>query len=212
MRAESIHQLLMTMGCFMKKFLALGLALSAAVTPAFAGTTIFTGNTTGGPIFNRPLANGNNAPTALSGVGTTVRYTVTPFTVSVSGNYSFNAVAANPATYDNYLGIHRNSFNPASPLVNAVAYNDDFTGGIGSSGFAALALLAGVSYFAINTGFDTPDFGAYTLTISGPGNIVGGGVAPGVPEPATWAMMIFGFAGIGAALRRRRAGPVAVTA
>lgn len=198
----------------MKKFLALGLALTAAVaTPAFAGTTIFTGNTTGGPIFNRPLANGNNAPTALSGVGTTVRYTVTPFTVSISGNYSFNSVAADPANYDNYLGVHRISFNPASPLVNAIAYNDDFTGGIGTSGFTALALLAGVSYFAINTGFDTTDFGAYALTISGPGNIVGAGGGPaGVPEPATWAMLIFGFAGIGAALRRRRAGPVAVTA
>lgn len=28
---------------------------------------------------------------------------------------------------------------------------------------------------------------------------------PGVPEPATWAMMLVGFAGMGAALRRRRA-------
>ncbi|HEX7947292.1 MAG TPA: PEPxxWA-CTERM sorting domain-containing protein, partial [Phenylobacterium sp.] len=26
----------------------------------------------------------------------------------------------------------------------------------------------------------------------------------GVPEPATWAMMILGFGGIGAVLRRRR--------
>jgi hypothetical protein len=25
----------------------------------------------------------------------------------------------------------------------------------------------------------------------------------GVPEPATWAMMLIGFAGVGAALRRR---------
>jgi len=32
--------------------------------------------------------------------------------------------------------------------------------------------------------------------------------AGGVPEPATWLMMIMGFGGIGAALRRRRAGAV----
>jgi hypothetical protein len=30
------------------------------------------------------------------------------------------------------------------------------------------------------------------------------GVGGGVPEPATWAMMIIGFGGIGAVLRRRR--------
>ena len=29
---------------------------------------------------------------------------------------------------------------------------------------------------------------------------------PGVPEPATWAMMILGFGGVGAVTRRRRAG------
>jgi hypothetical protein len=29
-----------------------------------------------------------------------------------------------------------------------------------------------------------------------------------VPEPATWAMMLLGFAGLGTALRRRRAGPM----
>ena len=30
------------------------------------------------------------------------------------------------------------------------------------------------------------------------------GTAAAVPEPATWAMMLFGFAGIGASMRRRR--------
>ena len=30
-----------------------------------------------------------------------------------------------------------------------------------------------------------------------------------VPEPATWALMIMGFAGVGAALRNRRKGLVA---
>lgn len=33
----------------------------------------------------------------------------------------------------------------------------------------------------------------------------GGGVSAGVPEPASWALMITGFAGIGAMARRRRA-------
>ena len=32
---------------------------------------------------------------------------------------------------------------------------------------------------------------------------IGGAATPAVPEPATWAMLIFGFGVIGAALRRR---------
>jgi hypothetical protein len=38
------------------------------------------------------------------------------------------------------------------------------------------------------------------FTLNGPG---------GVPEPATWALMIVGFGGAGAMLRRRRAALVA---
>ncbi|MEO8811620.1 MAG: PEPxxWA-CTERM sorting domain-containing protein [Caulobacteraceae bacterium] len=37
---------------------------------------------------------------------------------------------------------------------------------------------------------------------------ISGGGAPGVPEPAAWAMMLFGFAGIGAAARRRSERPL----
>jgi hypothetical protein len=172
------------------------------VSPALAGTTVFTGDTTGGPTYNRPL--GGRPPTTLSGVGTAVRYVVTPFTVSVSGNYNF----LNSSVHDSYLGVHRNLFNPATPLLNALAYDDD-SGPGSDSAITALGLLAGVSYFAVSSGFANTDFGRFTLTIDGPGNIIGSG--GGVPEPATWAMLIFGFAAIGAALRRRRS-EVAVTA
>ena len=192
----------------MRKFVTLALALTAAVaSPAFAGTTIFTGNTTGGAVFNRPLS--GTPPTGLSGVGTAVRYIVTPFTVSLSGSY--NLLNAAPG-HDSFLGLHRTAFNPASPLTNALAYDDD--AGPGSDSLiSAISLLAGVSYFAVSTGFANDDFGAFRLTIDGPGNIIGGGGGGGgVPEPATWAMMIFGFAGIGAALRRRRSVGVTVTA
>lgn len=192
----------------MRKYVTLALALTAAVaSPAFAGTTIFTGDTTGGAVFNRPLTGA--PPTALSGVGTAVRYIVTPFTVSLSGSYNLLNTAAG---HDSFLGLHRIAFNPASPLTNALAYDDDAGPGTDSL-ISAISLLAGVSYFAVSTGFANDDFGAFRLTIDGPGNIIGGGGGGGgVPEPATWAMMIFGFAGIGAALRRRRNVGVTVTA
>ena len=190
----------------MKKITALVLATLATVaTPAFAGTTVFTGDTTAGPTYNRPLS--GRPPTGLSGVGTAVRYVVTPFTVSVSGNYNF----LNSSVHDSFLGVHSNAFSPANGLLNALAYDDD--AGPGSdSAITALGLLAGVSYFAVSSGFANTDFGSFTLTIDGPGNIIGGGAGGGVPEPATWAMLIFGFASVGAALRRRRSGSVAVTA
>jgi hypothetical protein len=61
-------------------------------------------------------------------------------------------------------------------------------------------------------GLDTTLLGAgtYTLTINGNNNDTGslGGTVTitdhGVPEPATWAMMLFGFAGIGLAMRHKR--------
>jgi hypothetical protein len=57
--------------------------------------------------------------------------------------------------------------------------------------------------------------GSYSLTVEGDGIEglpagfgvrldPGGGVKGAVPEPATWAAMLLGFGGIGAALRRRR--------
>ena len=188
----------------MKKTALLIFALAATVAaPAFAGTTVFTGDTTAGPTYNRPLS--GRPPTGLSAVGTAVRYVVTPFTVSVSGNYNF----LNSSVHDSFLGVHRNLFNPANGLLNALAYDDDAGPGSDSQ-ITALGLLAGVSYFAVSSGFANTDFGRFTLTVDGPGNIIG--PRAGVPEPATWAMLIFGFAGIGAALRRRRSGAATVTA
>jgi hypothetical protein len=190
----------------MKKLAALALVVSAAlVSPAMAGTTVFTGDTTGGLTYNRPVA--GTPPTILSGAGTAVRYVVTPFTVSQSGNYNFN----NTSVYDNFLTVYRNAFSPQTPLLNALAADDD-TGPGSNALIANLGLLAGVSYFAVSTSFSNADFGAFTLTVDGPGNIIGGGGAAGVPEPTTWAMLIFGFAGIGSALRRRRSGSIAATA
>ena len=47
--------------------------------------------------------------------------------------------------------------------------------------------------------------GLFGATFSSISNVRFGPVASGVPEPATWAMMLVGFAGIGMATRRRRA-------
>ena len=161
--------------------------------PAAAGTVVINGDTTGGSTYNRPVS----TMTSLSSVGTNVHYQVTTFTVSTAGAYSLLSEAG----YDNFLGLYASAFDPTQPLHNAIAYNDDL-GSLLRSGFTT-DLLAGVSYFAVASAFENKDFGAYKLTISGPGDI---SLSSAVPEPATWAMMIAGFGLAGAALRRRKGG------
>ena len=56
-------------------------------------------------------------------------------------------------------------------------------------------------------------FGLTSMTfnqIHGTDGAILAGVTLGVPEPSTWAMMLLGFGGLGALLRRRRAAPLAI--
>lgn len=157
--------------------------------PSLASAVVINGDTTGGPVYTRPL----QGLGSLSAAGVDVRYEVTAFTVGSAGNYDFTATAG----YDNFLTLYSGGFDPANSLTNALIANDDL-GTIGISGFSK-SLLTGVSYFVVATGFDPASFGAYTLTIDGPGTV---NVA-GVPEPAAWMLMIAGFGMVGSAMRRR---------
>lgn len=61
-----------------------------------------------------------------------------------------------------------------------------------------------IDYFSIAANGTIDDI--RQIRIGGFADVDGGGGGTGaIPEPATWAMMIIGFAGAGAALRRRRA-------
>jgi PEP-CTERM motif len=63
----------------------------------------------------------------------------------------------------------------------------------------------GNSFFDGPPGFATdPDFGPSSSLLSKGLTITGGGGFSGTPEPATWAMMLVGFGGLGAMLRQRR--------
>lgn len=174
------------------RLVATAAALAALGLSSVAQAQTFTGDTTGAPTFNRPLA----SFLGLSALGQNVRYDALEFTVNVSGSYDFLSLAA--GNWDNFLFLYSPSFSPAAPLLNGVIANDDLIS-IGRAGFNGVALAAGTPYVLVTTGFEATDFGAFTNTISGPG------IATPVPEPGTWGLMALGLLGMGAWVRRRSA-------
>ena len=175
--------------------LSIGVMATPVAAQTFSGATTLTS-----PTYNRVLS--GVPPTSLSGVGTAVHYQTVGFTVGATGSYVFQMSAIAPVNWDTFLTLYTGSFNPASPLTNAVAANDD-NPTIGLSGFTT-NLSTGTSYFAVATGFSNTDVGTYSLAITGPGVVTFAG-APAVPEPATWAMLLVGFGAIGGTMRRRAA-------
>jgi hypothetical protein len=123
---------------------------------------------------------------------------------------------------DSYLGVSASPTNPIGAyLPSTLPFQPTadgffvFTADLGSitlpsnSGASDSDLLTlDKSLFAgsyIVAFIDTGDTKLGATANSGAILETGGGVTHGVPEPATWGLMVVGFGGLGAMLRRRRA-------
>ena len=133
----------------------------------------FLGDTTDGDRFNRP-----SGLTTLSTFATDVPFQATEIEVSEDGPYTFLSDQENFGfLWDGYLLVYENGFDPADPLSNLIATNDDYFGvllpgtGVGYSGIEDLSLTADVPYIIVQTGFDNDSFGPYQIQVLGNGDV-----------------------------------------
>lgn len=148
------------------------LATACIALASHADIVTTAGDTTAGPVFNRALENFS----ALSAVGTAVRYDAYSFSVDMNGIYTFLSTAR----FDNFVFLYSPSFNSVGPLTNGAAANDDLLG-LTTSGLQ-YDLVVGVNYTLVTTGFESTDFGAFSTTIGGAGTITA--AAPAAPAAA----------------------------
>ena len=169
--------------------LALAATTALAMGAAHADTIVLTGTLAAtDPVFNRPFS-----LTTLSAVGTAVFYDAFSFIGVTPGPYSFTMSSpAGANTIETFLALYAGGFNPAAPLTNLVALNDDFTtGNFTLSGFS-FTLNATSVYTIVSSSFGNGDVGSYTTTITS-----------AIPEPESYALFAMGLIGMTAWMRKR---------
>ena len=169
------------------------------------------------------LKNAILIPVAISvfSVGTPANAATTILFDFVGGDRSFNFSLEQGQTPDAsqlFAGASQITYRNVSGSFNGTAGSSNTATSIsfGNSFFSKLGLNAtnfGFGSFGGPVLFDgsrtNPIFnlGTYNLTQA----VTTPGTGGGIPEPATWAFMIFGFGAIGGAMRRQRRAKVKVS-
>jgi hypothetical protein len=197
---------------------ALSLAAASLLTVplAHAVTFSFSGELTeSDPTYNRVSALGD----ALSTTGTDVHYdtytlgfgenTVATVGVFATGGLLLMESAATPVAathdqpfFDAFLSIYQGSFNPAQPLNNLVAFNDDDNFFFAPDELDAVVynfdFTGGQDYILVVSSFANGEVGPYDVMIQT-------GLVP-IPEPETYALFAgAGLIGFGVWRRSRKA-------
>lgn len=131
----------------------------------------YSGDNTGGPTYNRPLAMNQGGTCGNSGVGTAVQYVAHTFTAPVSGDYVFSTCGG--ATFDTFLSLYQSPFNPAGACAGntLIESSDDVCG---AQSTITATLVGGTSYVLVVSGYANTDVGPYTVTSTTPNTLVPG--------------------------------------
>jgi opacity protein-like surface antigen len=176
----------------MMKTLLVAAAVLALAAPAYADVTYETAN------FDPTDLGGANGDTIFLG-GLFGDFTG-PGTYAVN-NVSFFA-GRFAVTPDPIAGTFSDEvFSPVLDFAYNVAYSlqfspDSDTITLGGNSFQIAGYNILINQLVLGTGISQMATGTLTATVSA--------ITGGVPEPATWAMMILGLGGVGVTLRSRR--------
>lgn len=121
--------------------------------------------------FNRTLSD----CVSISAVGTAVPYDTITLTNSGAANATLNLRIGNQGdptgvcsgAIDTFIALYDSTFNPASPALNCLQANDDFTGGGLCSGFTNVSVPAGATRVIVLTTFDNGAAFPYEVTFGG---------------------------------------------